>query len=229
MKLTAKELYTKLVSENNFLGQKGKITFELMNITLEVNTKDTVGNLIQEWIKAWMIKENIEFQDSPSTQKFPDFQLDLSDNTKGLLEVKCFDYDASANFDIAAFLAYRRSLLEHPFRLDSDYLIIGYTMNDTDVIIKNVWLKKVWEICGPSGKWALNCNVKQGELTNVRPIKWYNNQRTTFKPFKNALEFVEAFDSNQRQWARTSRDAITSTWKKLVISGYKKSTGKDLI
>ena len=52
MKLTAKELYTKLVSENNFIGQKGKITFELMNITLEVNTKDTVGNLIQEWIKA---------------------------------------------------------------------------------------------------------------------------------------------------------------------------------
>ena len=51
----------------------------------------------------------------------------------------------------------------------------------------------------------------------------------TFKPFKNALEFVEAFDSNQRQWARTSRDEITSTWKKLVISGYKKSTGKDLI
>ena len=31
MKLTAKELYTKLVSENNFIGQKGKITFELMD------------------------------------------------------------------------------------------------------------------------------------------------------------------------------------------------------
>ena len=95
MKLTAEELYTKLVKESSFIGQKGKITFKLMDITLEVNTKDTVGNLIQEWIKSWMIKEKIEFQDSPSTQNFPDFQLDLSDNTKGLLEVKCFDYNAS--------------------------------------------------------------------------------------------------------------------------------------
>ena len=43
--------------------------------------------------------------------------------------------------DIAAFLAYRRSLLEHPFRLDSDYLIIGYAMNGSDVIIKDVWIK----------------------------------------------------------------------------------------
>lgn len=229
MKVTAQELYNKLVNDHKIIGQKGKITFKLMDITLQVNTKDTVGNLIQEWIKSWMIKEHIEFQDPPSTQNFPDFQLDLQDPKRGLLEIKCFDFDASANFDIAAFLAYRRSLLEHPYRLDSDYLIIGYSMVNSEVIIKNVWLKKVWEICGPSAKWALNCNVKQGELTNVRPVKWYDNQRTTFKPFRSALEFVDAFDSNQRQWARTARDADTSTWKNMVQSGYKKSTGKDLV
>ena len=229
MKLTAKELYEKLVFDNKLIGKKGKITFKLMDIVLEVDTKDTVGNLVQEWIKAWMIKENIDFCNPPNTQDFPDFQLDLSDVKKGLLEVKCFDYDASPNFDIAAFLAYRRSLLEHPFRLDSDYLIIGYAMQGTDIIIKDVWLKKVWEICGPSEKWDLRCNVKQGELTNIRPIKWYNNTRTKFKPFMNAKQFVEAFDSTQRQWSRTSRDSETSTWLKKVINGYKKSTGKDLI
>jgi type II restriction enzyme len=200
-----------------------------MGITLEVNTKDTIGNLVQEWIKAWMLKENIEFENPPSTQDFPDFQLDITNHKKGLLEIKCFDYDASPNFDIAAFLAYRRSLLEYPFRLDSDYLIIGYAMKNTDIIIKDVWLKKVWEICGPSEKWDLRCNVKQGELTNVRPIKWYNNERTKFKPFNNAKEFIEAFDSNQRQWSRTSRDSETSVWLKKVIVGYKKSTGKNLI
>ncbi|QBN19358.1 NgoBV family restriction endonuclease [Flavobacterium nackdongense] len=229
MKLTAGQLYKKLVTDNNLIGQKGKITFNLMNITLEVETKDTVGNLVQEWIKAWMLKENIDFGDPPNTQDFPDFQLDLTDPKKGLLEVKCFDYDASPNFDIAAFLAYRRSLLEYPFRLDSDYLIVGYSMQGTDIIIKDVWLKKVWEICGPSEQWALRCNVKQGEPTNIRPIKWYDNSRTTFKPFNNAKEFVEAFDNTQRQWARTSRDAVTSTWLKKVISGYKKTTGKVLI
>lgn len=229
MKLTAQQLYKKLVADSKLIGQKGKITFKLMNITLEVETKDTIGNLIQEWIKAWMIKENIDFGNPPNTQDFPDFQLDLKDPTKGLLEVKCFDYDASPNFDIAAFLAYRRSLLLYPFRLDSDYLIIGYSMQGTDIVIKDVWLKKVWEISGPSEKWDLRCNVKQGEPTNIRPIKWYDNARTTYKPFKNAKEFVKAFDGTQRQWSRTSRDAETSTWLKKVTSGYKKSTGKDLI
>ena len=102
-------------------------------------------------------------------------------------------------------------------------------MENAKIIIKNVWLKKVWEICGSSEKWDLRCNVKQGELMNIRPIKWYNNQRTRFKPFATAKEFVEAFDSTQRQWSRTSRDPETSTWLRNVVSGYKKSTGKDLI
>ncbi len=31
MKLTAIELYTKLVTESNFIGQKGEITFEFSN------------------------------------------------------------------------------------------------------------------------------------------------------------------------------------------------------
>ncbi len=229
MKLTAKELYQKLVNDHGFIGKKGKIIFKLMDISLEVGTKDTVGNLVQEWIKAWMIKEKIEFSNPPNTQDFPDFLLDSDDHTKNLLEIKCFDYDASPNFDIAAFLAYRRSLLDFPFRLDSDYLIIGYAMENAEIIIKDVWLKKVWEICGPSEKWDLRCNVKQGEPTNIRPIKWYNNNRTTFKPFNNAIEFVKAFDGTQRQWARTSRDEITSTWLKNVVRGYKKATGKDLI
>jgi type II restriction enzyme len=71
--------------------------------------------------------------------------------------------------------------------------------------------------------------VKQGEPTNIRPIKWYDNDRTKFKPFNNATEFVKAFDSTQRQWSRTSRDAETSTWLKNVVKGYKTSTGRDLI
>jgi len=229
MKLTAQELYQKLVTEHEFIGKQGKIIFNLMDITLEVSTKDTVGNLVQEWIKEWMIREHIEFTNPPNTQDFPDFLLDADNTQNGLLEVKCFDYDASPNFDIAAFLAYRRSLLEHPYRLDSDYLIIGYAMEGSDLIIKDVWLKKVWEICGPSGKWDLKCNVKQGEPTNIRPIKWYKNRRTKFKPFNSMLEFVEAFDGTQRQWARTARDAETSTWLRNIKNGYRRSTGSEIV
>ena len=119
--------------------------------------------------------------------------------------------------------------MAHPYRLDSNYLIIGYRMTGNSLEIADVWLKKVWEITGPSEDWALKCQVKQGEVVNIRPVKWYNADRTTFKPFNSALEFIKAFDATQRQWTRTERDALTSTWLKTVIKGYKTATGKDLV
>ena len=80
-------------------------------MTITVETKDTIGNLIQEWLKAWLVKYNIDFLLKPNTQDFPDFMLDEDNDTKGLLEVKSFDYDKSANFDVANFMAYRRSVV----------------------------------------------------------------------------------------------------------------------
>lgn len=229
MKLTAEKLYAKLVNDYKLIGQKGKISFTLKDITVEIETKDTVGNLIQEWIKAWMKSNNIEFANPPHSQDFPDFLLDPTKPKTGLLEIKTFDYSKSANFDVANFMAYRRSLIAHPYRLDSDYLIIGYRMNKNSLEIADVWLKKVWEITGPSEDWPLKCQVKQGEIVNIRPAKWYNTEKTTFKPFNSALEFIKAFDGNQRQWTRTQRDPITSTWLNTVLKGYKTATGRDLI
>jgi len=229
MKVSAEQLYEKLVTDYKLVGQKGKISFTLKDITVEIETKDTVGNLIQEWLKAWMISNNIEFGNPPHSQDFPDFLLDPDNPTIGLLEVKTFDYSKSANFDVANFMAYRRSVLAHPYRLDSNYLIIGYCMTGNSIEIANVWLKKVWEITGPSEDWPLKCQVKQGEVVNIRPVKWYNTERTTYKPFNSLIEFLNAFDGTQRQWTRTERDALTSTWLRTVTKGYKISTGKDLI
>jgi hypothetical protein len=228
MKLTSKQLYEKLVNDYELIGQKGKISFTLKDITVEIETKDTVGNLIQEWIKAWMVSNSIEFGNPPHSQDFPDFLLDPANHKTNLLEVKTFDYSKSANFDVANFMAYRRSVLAHPYRLDSEYLIFGYKMTGNSLEIADVWLKKVWEITGPSEDWPLKCQVKQGEVVNIRPVKWYNAERTTYKPFGSALEFVKAFDETQRQWTRTQRDAITSTWLRKVVEGYKAATSRDL-
>lgn len=229
MKLSAQQVYDKLVNEVKIIGQKAVINFRLAHLNLNVETKDTVGNLLQDWIKSWLIDAKVDLGPVPHSQDFPDFQLDEQNPQQGLLEVKCFDYDKSANFDVANFLAYRRSLLEHPYRLDSNYLIIGYSMKGHEIEIKDVWLKKVWEITGPSELWPLKCQVKQGEVINIRPIKWYNNTGTRFKAFSSALDFVKAFDGTQRQWAKTSRDEVSSTWLQKVITGYKRQTGRDLV
>ena len=52
MKLTGQELYSKLVNDYKIIGEKGVINFSLKNLTISIETKDTVGNLLQEWLKA---------------------------------------------------------------------------------------------------------------------------------------------------------------------------------
>lgn len=228
MKVTAEELFDKLVNEYEIIGQAGVIRFTLKDLTIHVETRDTVGNLLQEWLRTWMVDQGIEFGNVPNTQDFPDFLLDSDNPTTHLLEVKSFDYDKSANFDVANFMAYRRSVLAFPYRLDSKYLIFGYRMTGNRIEIVNVWLKSIWEITGPSESWPLKCQVKQGEVVNIRPVKWYNADRTTYKPFNNAAEFLSAFDRTQRQWTRTERDVATSTWLGTVTRGYRTATGRDL-
>lgn len=227
MQVTAQKLFDHLVHSSRFVGQKGQITFYLKGIPVNIESRDSVGNMLQEWLKVWMSSQKIDFRLPPSSQDFPDFLLSHDDRS-GLLEVKSFDYEKSANFDVAAFLAYRRSLLVHPYRLDSDYMIICYSMNGSEIEIRDVWLKKIWEITGPSASYPLKCQVKQGEIFNIRPVKWWANERTKFKSFESALEFVEAFDQTQRQWTKTARDADSSTWLVKVKQGYLKTTGQPL-
>lgn len=228
MKKTAEELYHTLVNEYKIVGKQGGIKFKLHDLEIDIEARDSVGNLIQEWLGNWMTKYKIDFTRAGHTQDFPDFFLDKERHTTGLLELKSFDYDRGANFDVANFMAYRRSLVENSYRLDSKYLIIGYKMNGQILEIANVWLKSVWEITGPSTDWPLKCQVKQGEIFNIRPVKWYDNGGTTFKPFNSALAFVNAFDETARQWPATARDKVTGTWLTKVKQNYKKATGRDL-
>lgn len=102
-------------------------------------------------------------------------------------------------------------------------------MKDGAIEIKDVWFKKVWQITGPSGDWPLKCQVKQGVLVNIRPIKWYNNENTTFKPFNSALEFLEAFQENQYKYGKTRHEKDTALFLDKVKKGYKASTGIDLV
>ncbi len=228
MKLSPKQLYEKLTKEYKIIGEKGNIKFTLKDLTITVKTKDTVGNLIQEWLTAWLKVNDIDFMLKPNSQDFPDLILDKDNPQKGLVEIKSFDYDKSANFDVANFMAYRRSIIEYPYRLDSDYLIFGYRMIDGAIEIADVWLKKIWEITGPSADWPLKCQVKQGDLVNIRPIKWYNNEKTTFKPFNDALEFLEAFQENQYKYGKTRHEKETALFLDKIKKGYKASTGKTL-
>lgn len=129
MKLSGEELHYKLVNEYKIIGEKGIINFSLKDLTISIETKDTVGNLLQEWLKAWLMKEEVEFEENANSQVFPDFYLDKHNKKLGLLEVKSFDWDRGPGFDLANFDSYCNSLLSSAYRLNSDYLIFAYQMN----------------------------------------------------------------------------------------------------
>lgn len=226
MKVTAQELYKRLVKDYDIIGKTGIINFTLKDLTIAIESKDTVGNLIQDWLVQWIKTEKISFLQNPSSQTFPDIYLDVDDKTKGLLEVKTFDWGRGAGFDLANFESYCASLLTNAYRLDSDYLIVAYKMNGAEITIENVWLKKIWELSGGSGTYPIKVQEKKQIIYNLRPISWYS-ERSTFKAFTSKEAFLKALNETRYQYTKTHHD--NSHWLKKVLKNYKEHTGTALI
>ena len=226
MKISAQQLYKKLVTDYKLVGQKGRITFKLKDITVEIETKDTIGSLIQEWLKEWMKSEKINFEENKNSQTFPDIFLDTKDKMKGLLEIKTFDFDRGPGFDLANFDSYSNSLLTNSYRLDSDYLILAYQMSGSVITIKDVWLKKIWELAGASSTYPLKVQEKKSVIYNIRPIMWFSEQ-AKFKAFKSKEEFLKALNETRYQYPKTHHD--NAHWLNKVIKNYKEHTGSNIV
>ncbi|MFY8181239.1 MAG: NgoBV family restriction endonuclease [Flavobacterium sp.] len=226
MKITGYELYDKLVNEYKIIGESGVINFSLKDLTIAVETKDTVGNLIQEWLKAWMKHYKIDFEENTNSQTFPDFHLDKEDRKKGLLEVKSFDWDRGPGFDLANFDSYCNSLLTNAYRIDSDYLIFAYQMKGSEITIKDVWIKKIWELACPSGTYPIKVQEKKSVIYNLRPSTWYS-ERTKFKPFESKEAFLSALNETRYQYPQTRH--TNGHWLKNILKNYQEHTGISLV
>lgn len=122
LKLTADEVYDRLLNVDKIKTVEGQIRFYLGNVSIIVRQKDVVGNIIQEWLEGWLRKNHIAFAPNINTQMPPDIFLDPDNHTKDLLEVKAFNYSASPGFDIADFKAYSREIIERPYMLHTSIL-----------------------------------------------------------------------------------------------------------
>ncbi len=234
MKLTAEEVYDKLVCDDKILTQQGRITFQFSNVDIIVKQKDVVGNIMQEWLEGWLKTGDIEFAPNDNTQMPPDVFLDPQDKKHNLLEVKAFNYAASPGFDIADFRMYEREIKEKPWMLDVDYLIFGYEMSaDGVVTVKNLWLKKVWELCRPmrsgSGRrqttWPLNLQIKQGVVHKIRPAKWYGKSKN-FKTFDSVEDFLSAVEETVYKNKDTRDDG--QGWLDAALHNYQTFYGRKL-
>jgi type II restriction enzyme len=154
----------------------------------------------------------------------PDFFLDRQDRTKGLLEVKAFNRVASPGFDIADFRMYEEEIIDKPFMLDVDYLIFGYDMSDEGIVtIKDLWIKKVWEITRRMRGWAINLQIKQNVVHKIRPGVWYSTAKGNYPMFTCLEDFVSAIEQTVYQNPRTHNDA--GNWKTRFLNNYERHYG----
>ena len=227
MRLTGREVYEKLIHEDKILELQGQIKFFFGDVDIIVKQKDVVGNIIQEWLQGWLDKRGIEYAPSENTQMPPDFFLNPDDKTKGLLEVKAFNRNASPGFDIADFRMYEEEIVDKPYMLDVDYLIFGYDMSDDGVVVvKDLWIKKVWEITRAMKDWPINLQVKQNVVHKIRPGVWYSTKSTNYPMFSCLEHFISAIEETVYQNPKTRE--ISSTWLRKFLTSYEAYYGKKL-
>ena len=221
--VTAQEIYDALVK----IELKGIIKFHMGSVSITVKRKDVVGNILQEWLEGWLVAQNIDFVPNPNTQMPPDIFLDTRDRTKGLLEVKAFNRESNPGFDIADFKTFVNELIEKPYHIDTDYPIFGYVMDEEtgDVTIKDLWLKKVWEITKPMATWPITVQFKNNILHKIRPGNWFS-VRAGGKVFESMTDFLAAFEETVYQNAETR--SVASQWKNRFTRSYKAHYGHDI-
>ncbi|WP_304429191.1 NgoBV family restriction endonuclease [Romboutsia ilealis] len=227
MKLTAQEIYDKLVNEQQILTAIGQIRFHLLDVEIVVKRKDVVGNIIQEWLEGWLIENDIEFSPNPNTQMPPDIFLNPENTAEGLLEIKAFNRESSPAFDIADFKAFINELIEKPYHLDTDYLIFGYVMDEEngDVVIKDVWLKKLWEITRPMENWPITVQYKNNILSKMRPGTWYGRSRH-FKFYESKEDYLAAFEETIYQYRETRM--LGDQWRNRFKRSYRNHYGVEI-
>lgn len=226
--MTAAEVYNALIKVDKILEISGQIKFELGDVKIVVKQRDVVGNIMQEWLEGWLKKRSVAYSVNTNTQMPPDFYLSPKDKTHNLLEIKAFNSDASPGFDIADFTMYSEEIIREPYMLDTDYLIFAYKMGaDGVVTIKDVWLKKVWEITRRMADWPLNLQVKKDVVHKIRPGVWYSQKPREFKMFSCLEHFLSAMEETVYQNEDTRKKG--AQWKNRFLANYKKFYNKTLV
>lgn len=219
--ITAPEVI-ELLDEANIKQSVGKIEITFNGFPVKLKQRDTVGNALQEWLYAFLKSRDIYFRPNVG-QTFPDLYFSEA-NDENLCEMKSFY--GSANFDVANYRSYISSIAEKPYRLNSDYIIFRYDMNDEgDITILDYWCKKVWEITGPAENYALKCQRKLGQIVNIRPITWYSD-RAAFPAFGSLEKLLKALYQTQLNVVNNTREV--NEWLQTVLDGYNEYFGTNL-
>lgn len=225
-KLSAEEVYNRLINVDRIKSVEGQIRFFLGDVDIVVRQKDVVGNIIQEWLEGWLKKNDIAYAPNANSQMPPDIYLNPENKKENLLEVKAFNRSASPGFDIADFKAYAQEIINNPYMLNAKYIIFGYKMSDDGIVtIKDLWLKNVWEICRSMDRWAINVQYKNKVIHKIRPATWYST-KSKYPVFECLEDYLSAIEETLFGYADTHD--LSVGWRKKMIASYNNAYGKKL-
>jgi type II restriction enzyme len=221
MRFVSPQEIKQMLENDGIYNQTGNITININGLSVILHQNDIIGNALQEWIYNYLRVNEIYYR-PPVGQSFPDFYLsELED--RNLCEMKSFNYESGPAFDVADFRSYIRSLPTNPYRLDSDYIMFGYTNDITgNIRIKEIWVKKVWEITGLSVDGLLSAQRKNNRLVNIRPFTFYSNRART-RPFNTLEEYIRTLYQEHRNDIQSPREA--RQWLNSVIDAYENYSG----
>lgn len=199
--------------KQHIIGSPGELSFSLGGVQLNLETKDIIGGVLQEWFGQWMISQGFDVSSPKNTQAFPDFYI----NKKLMLESKTFIHGKRPGFDVAAYSNYVESLTTRPERLDASYIVFSYEMLNSEVFIRGAWLKNIWEMVGPSPTNILELQVKRGYPTNIRPKNFTVSSKNVFTSryefcdhlHRSALKFGNIRNHN-KDWLKNLEESYFS-------------------
>lgn len=218
MATSAKEIYRMLQNDFEFVNASGVIKFNLKDYPINVEQNNVVGNILEEWLAKWMINENNLPVKYNKKQSSPDFWINPDESDTEWMEVKSFTN--SPNFDIGNFRGYINEIIQKPYKLNSDYLLIKYRMEEGGtVVIEDFWLKKVWEISSPMGTWPIKVQYRNKMIVNMRPATWYSPD-IEYPTFKSIEHFLAALEQTIYKYHDTN--SLAEHWLPNLLESYKR-------
>jgi type II restriction enzyme len=225
--LSALEIMNKLVDEGILKQNYARIFIDFLKVKSEILSKDSIGSIIQVWLEEWFKKEKIFYKTMDNSQERPDFILSKKEN-EGFVEIKAFCSSGSPSFDIQSWNAFLNLMLKNPNHIHSDYLIFEYEIYNKKFKIKNLFLKKIWEMSRPMSRakinWPINVQYKNNEITNLRPRGNLNEE----KFFNNEEEFLNAIQQTIEMYDKAEKNYKNGKWLENVKARYRSINNKNL-
>lgn len=157
----------------------------------DIRDINSIGDVVEEIFGDYMCRNVTNFKRGPK-QKSPDFFY-------GDTEIELKVFKSSPGFDIGNFYSYIHSLSEpggvNRKLYNTLYVIFEYDMEDNYIIIKNHYIKRVWEIVSLNTKYPVSCQVKYGKIHNLRPTssRSFKVENTSKSFMESLIKLIRAF------------------------------------